>query len=58
MDRTDPETMFDPEINFVTGKKQLGKIIDKCITKYGFNYSAGVLDTIKAGATSSPPAAP
>ncbi len=48
VDRTDPETMFDPEINFVTGKKQLGKIIDKCITKYGFNYSAGVLDTIKA----------
>ncbi|MCI5928113.1 MAG: DNA-directed RNA polymerase subunit beta', partial [Pseudoflavonifractor capillosus] len=48
VDRNDPETMFDPEINFVTGKKQLGKIIDKCITKYGFNYSAGVLDTIKA----------
>ena len=48
VDRSDPETMFDPEINFVTGKKQLGKIIDKCITKYGFNFSAGVLDTIKA----------
>ena len=27
VDRTDPETMFDPEINFVVGKKQLGKII-------------------------------
>ena len=48
VDRTNPETMFDPEINFTVGKKQLGKIIDKCITKYGFNYSAGVLDTIKA----------
>ena len=48
VDRSDPETMFDPEINFVTGKKQLGKIIDKCIAKYGFNFSAGVLDTIKA----------
>ena len=48
VDRTDPETMFDPEINFITGKKQLGKIIDKCITKHGFTVSATVLDTIKA----------
>ncbi len=48
VDRSDPETMFDPEINSVTGKKGLGKIIDRCINKYGFNYSAGVLDTIKA----------
>ncbi len=48
VDRTDPETMLEPEINFVTGKKQLGKIIDKCIVKHGFTVSAGVLDTIKA----------
>ena len=47
VDRTDPETMFDPEINFVVGKKQLGKIIDKCITKHGFTTSAGMLDAIK-----------
>ena len=47
VDRTDPETMFDPEINFVVGKKQLGKIIDKCITKHGFTVAAGVLDAIK-----------
>ena len=47
VDRTDPETMFDPEINFVVGKKQLGKIIDRCITKHGFTVSAGVLDAIK-----------
>jgi len=47
VDRTDPETMFDPEINFVVGKKQLGKIIDKCITKHGFTVSAQVLDDIK-----------
>ncbi|MEG2138585.1 MAG: DNA-directed RNA polymerase subunit beta', partial [Oscillospiraceae bacterium] len=48
VDRTDPKTMYDPEINFQVGKKQLGKIIDKCIVKHGFNVSAGVLDTIKA----------
>ena len=47
VDREDPETMFDPEINFVVGKKQLGKIIDKCITKHGFTESARVLDDIK-----------
>ena len=47
VDRSDPETMFDPEINFVVGKKQLGKIIDKCITKHGFTVSAGVLDAFK-----------
>ncbi|OUN06730.1 DNA-directed RNA polymerase subunit beta' [Flavonifractor sp. An92] len=48
VDRTNPETMFDPEINFITGKKQLGKIIDRCITKHGFTESARVLDVIKA----------
>ncbi len=48
VDREDPEHMFDPEINFVCGKKQLGKIIDKCINKHGFTVSAGVLDVIKA----------
>jgi len=47
VDRSDPETMFDPEVNFVVGKKQLGKIIDKCITKHGFTASAKVLDDIK-----------
>ena len=47
VDRTDPEAMFDPEINFVVGKKQLGQIIDKCITKHGFTIAAGVLDAIK-----------
>ncbi len=47
VDRNDPEAMFEPEINFVVGKKQLGKIIDKCITKHGFTESARVLDDIK-----------
>ncbi len=47
VDRTNPDTMFDPEVNFVVGKKQLGQIIDKCITKHGFTVSAGVLDALK-----------
>ena len=48
VDRSDADGMFEPEINFITGKKQLGKIIDKCITKHGFTVSASVLDTIKS----------
>ena len=48
VDREDPEACFDPEINFVCGKKQLGKIIDKCIIRHGFTQSAEVLDIIKA----------
>ena len=47
VDRSNPETMFEPEVNFVVGKKQLGRIIDKCITKHGFTMSARVLDDIK-----------
>ena len=48
VDRSDPEQMFDPEVNFIVGKKQLGKIIDKCILHHGFTQSAEVLDIIKA----------
>ncbi len=48
VDREDPEQVFEPEINFICGKKQLGQIIDRCINKHGFTTSAAVLDTIKA----------
>ena len=48
VDRTDPEHMFDYEINFQVGKKQLGNIINKCIAKHGFTISSEVLDNIKS----------
>ena len=48
VDRTDPEAMFDYEINFQVGKKQLNSIVNKCITKHGFTISAEVLDNIKS----------
>ncbi len=48
VDRSDPAHMFDHEIGFQVGKKQLGDIIDRCIQKYGFTISAEVLDSIKA----------
>ncbi len=48
VDRTNPDTMFDQEISFQVGKKQLGNIIDRCIKQHGFTISAEVLDSIKA----------
>ncbi len=48
VDRNDPEHMLDYEINFKTGKKQLGDIVNKCISKHGFTRSTEVLDNIKA----------
>jgi len=47
VDRTDPEHMFDYEISFKVGKKQLSDIVDRCITKHGFTRSTEVLDKIK-----------
>jgi DNA-directed RNA polymerase subunit beta' len=48
VDRSDPEKALDLEIMFTCGKKELGKIIDKCIHVHGFNKTAEVLDSIKA----------
>jgi len=48
VDRTDPEHKYDYEINFQTGKDQLGKIIKACISKHGFTESTELLDNIKA----------
>ncbi|HOK42114.1 MAG TPA: DNA-directed RNA polymerase subunit beta' [Thermoclostridium caenicola] len=48
VDRTNPETMFDYEVDFVTGKKELGKIIDRCIKINGAHKTALVLDDVKA----------
>jgi DNA-directed RNA polymerase subunit beta' len=48
VDRTDPERLFDYEISFRTGKKELDSIIEHCISKHGFTMSAEVLDNIKS----------
>ena len=39
---------FNYEIGFQVGKKELGRIIDRCIEKYGFTISTEVLDNVKA----------
>jgi len=47
VDRTDPETMFNLEVDFLVGKKQLSKIIERCINVNGAHKTAIVLDEIK-----------
>ena len=47
VDRTDPEKEFDLEIDFPVIKKNLGKIVAKCIAVNGLSVSAEVLDYIK-----------
>jgi len=48
VNRNDPEHAFDLEVDFLVGKKQLGKIIDKCIRRHGFTVATEMLDRIKA----------
>jgi DNA-directed RNA polymerase subunit beta' len=48
VDRNDPETKFNYEVDFICGKKELGKIIDRCIKINGTNKTAVVLDQIKS----------
>ena len=48
VDRTDPDNYFKYEIDFLVGKKQLGKIIDACIRVHGTEITSRVLDDIKA----------
>jgi DNA-directed RNA polymerase subunit beta' len=46
--RTTTDELFPLEIDFVVGKKQLGKIIDRCIRTNGFTRSTEMLDKVKA----------
>ena len=48
VDRTNPETAFNLEIDFPVMKKNLGKIISKCINEHGLTRTAELLDYIKS----------
>ncbi len=48
VDRSKPENMFEPEINFTVTKKNLGKIIAKSINTHGLSETAILLDYIKS----------
>ena len=48
VDRSDPKTVLEPEVNFHVGKKWLKKVLDKCINIHGATKTAEVLDHVKA----------
>jgi len=48
VDRSNPDNQFDMEISFLVRKKELGKIIERCIARHGTTRTAEVLDRIKA----------
>ncbi len=48
VDRSIPENKFKYEIDFLTDKKMLGKIINRCINKYSSTDTAVMLDNIKS----------
>ena len=47
VDRSKPENQFLYEIDFLTDRKKLAKIINRCINRYGQTETADVLDNIK-----------
>jgi DNA-directed RNA polymerase subunit beta' len=58
VDRNDPETMFNYEIDFICGKKELGKIIDRCIKINGTKKQPLSLTRSSPLASNTPPRAP
>ena len=48
VDRSNPDNVFDLEISFLVTKKQLGKIIDRCIKTHSITETADLLDKIKS----------
>jgi len=47
VDRTNPDNAFCLEVDSLTDRKKLSKIINRCINKYGSTNTASVLDKIK-----------
>ena len=48
VDRTNPDNELDLEVDFLVGRKQLKKILEKCINTHGATKTAETLDAIKA----------
>ena len=48
VDRSNPDNLFALEIDKLVNKKELGKIIERCIRVHGTAKSAAVLDAVKA----------
>ena len=47
VDRSNPDNLFNLEIDFLVDRKALGKIVEKCIRVHGTTKTAIVLDLIK-----------
>ena len=47
VDRNDPKSIFNLEITSVVTKKELGKIVNRCIRVHGITKTSEVLDKIK-----------
>lgn len=47
VDRTQKENALKYEIDFLCDKKNIGRIIDRCINRYGTTDTAAILDDIK-----------
>ncbi len=48
VDRTNPDNVFSLEIDRLVDKKQLSRIIEKCIKKHGTARTSEVLDQVKS----------
>ena len=48
VDRSNPDNAFDLEVDFIVGKSELRKIIEKSIRVHGITDTAKLLDIIKA----------
>lgn len=48
VNRNTPEDALRLEVDFLVGKKQLGKIVEKCMKKHGTKITSQVLDEIKS----------
>ena len=48
VDRSNPDNAFDLEVDFIVGKSELKKIIEKSIRVHGITDTAKLLDIIKA----------
>ena len=48
VDRNDPAKVADLECDFLIGKKSLGQIIERCISRVGISKTSQILDRIKS----------
>ena len=48
VDRTDPDKALDLEVDFIVRKKELKKILERCMANLGATKTAEILDRVKA----------